>query len=251
MKFSLVFGLLALSSCLLASTPATRAGAPAVANDFFPVPSQGFSIEAKDHGPSLLEVVTQFERATGQHLVVSAETRTMLEKTPSGISSKLDVPASEVYSVVEHLLVQSHFVLNVLRTKEPRMLAIESLDGTARNTIRGNALWVEPEQLAAFADHPAVLISTRLELDSIDVRTLSNTMRTMITDASTQQIVPLGNSNTLMILGFGSNVVVLARTLTAMNEVERAAQKRAAETAPKRPTPQPAPAEGEKRVEKP
>lgn len=249
MKFSLVFGLLALSGCLLASTPPTRAAGSA--NDFFPVPAQGFSLDAKERGPSLLEVVAQFERSTGQHLVVSAETRTALEKTSAGISGKLDVPATEVYSVVEHLLVQGNFVLHVLRTKEPRMLAIENLSTNARTAVRNNALWVEPEQLATFADHPAILITTRLDLESIDVRTLSNSMRTMLTDANTQQIVPLGNSNTLVLTGFGSNVAALARMLTAINEVERAAQKRAAETAPKRPTPPPAPAEGEKRVEKP
>ena len=63
---------------------------------------------------------------------------------------------------------------------------------------------------------------TVLNLPNTDVRTLSNSLRTMLTDANTQQIIPLGNSNSVLLSGFGSNVAALAKMLQFVDEASAA-----------------------------
>ena len=44
-------------------------------------------------------------------------------------------------------------------------------------------------------------IAPVLNLPNTDVRTLTNSMRAMLTDANTQSIIPVGNSNSLILTG--------------------------------------------------
>jgi len=81
---------------------------------------------------------------------------------------------------------------------------------------------VPAEELEAWSDRSAVLITTVLNMPNTDVRTLSNSMRTMLTDANTQQIIPVGNSNSLILTGFGSDVVALARMLEIVDDASAA-----------------------------
>ena len=53
------------------------------------------------------------------------------------------------------------------------------------------------------------------------MRTLSNSMRTMFTDANTQQIIPVGNSNSLIITGFGSNVASIVKMLRFVDDAAK------------------------------
>ena len=46
-------------------------------------------------------------------------------------------------------------------------------------------------------------------------------MRTMITDANTQQMLPAGNTNSMVLTGFGSNVAALARMLQIVDEASK------------------------------
>ncbi len=103
------------------------------------------------------------------------------------------------------------------------------LSFSARQSARQHAAFVPVEQIEVYADHPARLITTTLELEWTDVRTLSNSLRTMLTDANTQQIIPVGSSNSVILTGFCPNVVDLVRMLRMINEAGRAAEARRAE----------------------
>ena len=72
---------------------------------------------------------------------------------------------------------------------------------SSRGNLRRDAAFVASTELARWADHPAFLIRTQLVLPGIDVRTLSNSLRQMFTDAQTQQIIPVGNSDGLILTG--------------------------------------------------
>ena len=63
-----------------------------------------------------------------------------------------------------------------------------------------------------------LLNTTVIHLPHTDVRQLSNSMRTMITDANTQQMLPAGNTNSMVLTGFASNVAALARMLRIVDE---------------------------------
>ena len=60
-----------------------------------------------------------------------------------------------------------------------------------------------------------------INLPNTDVRQLTNSMRTMITDQNTQQMLPAGATNSMVLTGFGSDVVALARMLLIVDEASR------------------------------
>jgi hypothetical protein len=76
-------------------------------------------------------------------------------------------------------------------------------------------------------------------------------MRTMFTDANTQQIVPVGNSNSLILTGFGSPVAKWVRMLLEVDEaaartMAEEERRRGEQDAHRGSAPAPAPAKEEK-----
>jgi hypothetical protein len=209
--------LLALS--ILATTGTTSMPLPA---DLFPPAKEGFTITPDPvRGPSVETLLPEMERVTGVHFLVAPETRAILSKMPIGISRPLEVPAAQAWPVFESLLIVNDFCMTFVNRDEPRLILVQSLQGQARTNVRSNSIFVKPEELSSWARHPAFLITTLLDLESIDARNLSNSMRQMFTDANTQQIIPVGNSNMLMVTGFGANVAALGEMLLSCNASER------------------------------
>ncbi|MFN0243270.1 MAG: hypothetical protein ACKVWV_10300 [Planctomycetota bacterium] len=246
---SLLFTLgCSMSSALTASGPPRQAAAPVPA-DPFPAPREGLKLAADlaDGGPVMLDVVNEFSRVTGQTLVIDPQTRMQLQTTKVGLNQDIAVPPDQVYFVVETLLVQRDFALVRLNDREPRMLALYSLAIPNALALRGRAVFVRSDESVLYSRHPALLITTSLDLPYTDVRTLSNSMRSLFQDANTQQIIPVGNTNTLILTGTGSNVFALVEMLRAIDDAARRQFEHRATTKPEKP----APDEKSKEEEKP
>jgi hypothetical protein len=69
-------------------------------------------------------------------------------------------------------------------------------------------------------------VTTILDLPNTDVRNLSNSVRTMFTDANTQQIIPVGTSDSLIVTGFGSQVAAVVEMLRLVDEAARRSHER-------------------------
>lgn len=200
----------------------------------FPEPKSGIVIRVDT---KLDEMLLEFSKATGLHLVVEPRVAEILKQHRPGILADLDTPKSEVYPVVENLLFSNSIVLSPLTDREPRLFAVKFIgDLGPQGSLRTSAVYVPVADIPSFARHPAILVTTTLNLPSTDVRTLSNSMRTMFTDANTQQIIPVGNSNSLIITGFGGQVASIVAMLQRIDEEARkdieAAEKRAKELPP-------------------
>ncbi|MFT5155112.1 MAG: hypothetical protein ACI841_005122 [Planctomycetota bacterium] len=173
--------------------------------------------EAGGDGPYLLDIVRSYEDLTGIHVMASQETRTLLENTPIGIEGELRIEAKEVSPFLHSLLRGSDFAVRPVRSKAPRVIGIVSMRTQARNTIRGHAPFVSVEELEVLRNYPALIVSTALTLDHLDVRQLSNSLRTMITDANTEQMIPAGATNTLILTGFPDRLEALVNQLRFIN----------------------------------
>lgn len=209
---TLILGSLALSL----AAPAQREGEP------FPMPSDGFVIPAPDRdahqgGWTLERLVEEFALATGEHLVWTQEAAGLLRAQTIGLDRELTVPPQDVYQVVEALLVYHRFVLIDLRREEPRMMGVASLDTAARNIARSSARYVPREELATWTEHPAILVHTTVHLPHLDVRTLTNAMRSMVTDPNTSGALPILPSNNLVLYGFGPWVTDQVELLERMD----------------------------------
>ena len=208
---------------------------------YFPVPKEGITIKGEG-STKLSDVLREFTRVTGQTLVATHNSEPLLEAVTTGLNQTVNVPAGQVYSFVEGLLAFHGFLVQPLNTDEPRLLGIASAQGNDSGTLRTNAIYVPVEDIAAWNDHAATLITTMITLPHTDVRTLSNSMRTLFSDANTQQIVPVGNSNSLMILGRAPFVVSYVSMLQRCDEEARA-QAEAEAANPDRQPREPRPAQ--------
>lgn len=238
MRSPLLLAGLVLSSLTLTAAP-RRAQAP-----IWPhvTPTGGVKIPAAsgDSGLPLQDLLREYSRLTDCHILMADDTHGLVRTAKVAPEREMEVPVERLHKVVEAILIQNDFVLTIRNDSAPYILALESLNSSARTNLRQKARYVPIDELESWEEHPAYLIHTVIDLPHIDVRTLSNTMRAMLTDANTQSIIPVGNSHSLILTGFAPQIVELTRM---MKEID-ASEKRAIES---RPAPEVAPEESEGR----
>lgn len=178
--------------------PATPAGQ----QDRFPQATKSLTIGATVMGEdpvTLADVVRMFSESTGLTISVSDPDRMRLEQTSAGLMTGVTVPTGAVYSFVETMLIEHDFALTLLRSEAPMLLGLYHLptfEGTAPYSA---VLSLSEAELMAF-DHPAVLVSTLLNLPHIDVRTLANSLRAVPKEKVTT-VIPIGNTTTVVFRG--------------------------------------------------
>ncbi len=177
--------------------------------------------ENGQEGMTLAKLVRACEEVTGITFTYTEETNTFLTNAQVRLIGTKRVPKDEFYNFFQILMVIHNFVCTEVGADPISVIQITSLQTGGRNTIRKDSVFVEPEDLERYADQPATLITTVVSLPNTDVRQLSNSMRTMITDTNTQQMLPAGSTNSMVLTGFGSNVVALARMLKIVDEASR------------------------------
>lgn len=214
---------------VVTSLPNSLAPVPQVdLASLFPTAKAGITITVDSKNPqastSFEQMLDEFTRVTGVTLQMNKETQNLIKHYPLGLNQTLQVPASEVVRIVEVLMIANDFVFLRVSNEEPRVWIVQSLQaGGSRGgpQVRNDAVLIDEKDLPLCSDHPATLVTTTIELPNTDVRTLSNSMRTMFTDANTQQIIPVG-SNSLILTGFAPNVAGLARLLHEIDRVSKA-----------------------------
>jgi hypothetical protein len=215
------FACLLVTACAVA--PAARLApkqAPimSASQDPFPLPKSGLALEADKDGPlTLAEVLTEFQRVTGVHVVATSETAATLSKVQAGLSLPLEIPPARVYSTVETLLSQNDYFITLLQTEEPIMIGIQS----SLSKQMATRLWfTSAADIDSVADHPALMVSTMVTLQNVNVRDLSNSLRQMFQNPIVQQVIPMGGSNTVLLSGRGGEVAGLVRLLRTLDDEE-------------------------------
>ncbi|MEM9382055.1 MAG: secretin N-terminal domain-containing protein [Planctomycetota bacterium] len=211
---------LALAGLLVPAPPA-----PVVPDDgLFPVAVEDLALSwpAESQGLSMYDVVLAYGVATGQRISMRAETIEQLRNTASPLDRPTSVPATEVQATFEALLRATDCVLTVDRADGVRVAGVHSRQTRAGNGIRLRARRITSDRIDVLRAHPAVLFSTVVDLPNTDVRQVSNSMRTMVTDANVQQLLPAGNSNSMIVVGFGDFV---ADTIEHLREVDSASEE--------------------------
>lgn len=183
----------------------------------FPMASEGLTI---GRNTPLVELINEYARITGQTYFASPETLGLLSACKVGLSEEVSVPRDQVQLTLESILRHSNLALRVFSSNGPRMFALESLLSGSRTTLRSGAHFLAAEEIDIAKQHPAMLFSTTLNLPNTDVRQLSNSLRSMITDANTQQILPAGASNSMVLVGFGDEIWATAKRLERIDRLQ-------------------------------
>jgi hypothetical protein len=177
-------------------------------------PSKGLHLEQPEGRKlKLIDLFDQYAQLMGWRVLADPDTRNQLVTLDCGFKLPVDVPAEGVHAFVEGFARANGFVLGFVHAREPVLLRIESLRVAGKGDPKGDAAFVPAAELARWAAHPAFLITTCVDLPGIDVRTLSNSLRQQFSDQQTQEIIPLGDSNGLVLTGFATDVVSLVSSL--------------------------------------
>ncbi|MEE2940153.1 MAG: secretin N-terminal domain-containing protein [Planctomycetota bacterium] len=212
-----------LSAALLASALLPGSATP-VATDIdslFPPATKAMVVTS---GPdsekfTYYDLVRQYAQATDQEVSMTEATKEHLRSRSVDLSRSF-VPVEQVQHTFETLLASAGFVLSPPKVPEVPIIGIWSKEGPEAIALRGDTTFLEADQVARAAKHPAVLFTTTIDLPNTDTRQLANSLRTLIVDSNTQQMVPAGTSNSMVLVGLGEQIAGFAE---AVREIDEAA----------------------------
>ena len=209
--------LLAYSSLSGVAPPAdaTRSG-PELVHHVHP----SNAVTLPEEGTSMWDLLVGLEADSDTRLIVAEPVRQNLEQTAIQLNTPLQVEASARWSVAETFLADAGYHFAVLRERGPRVLSVRGAGpargGQGLSTAR--YLYVPEERVEEFAEYPATLVTTTVSLRHTDARNLSNSLRSLLADTTVLNMVPAGNSDTLILRGNGASVADAARLLRTIGE---------------------------------
>jgi len=168
----------------------------------FPTPQEGMIIHGgTESADTLFELLGDFSVLSGENLMMDADTVELLKIRTSGLVRDVSVGPEELYSVVEGLLVRNRCVLLDVRRESPRVMKVVSLETQARSGVRGAARYVREAEVEAYAQHPALMITTTVHLENADVRTVGQSMRAVVVDSNVEMILAVSQSRQIVLTG--------------------------------------------------
>jgi general secretion pathway protein D len=126
------------------------------------------------------------------------------------------VPKSEIYSFYQIMMFINGFILTRVGPEPLTIVLVQPVQPTTgkANNVRNESVYLTPEELENYSSQVATQVVTVLHLPHTDVRQLGNSLRALTTDPTgSQSVVPVGNTNSVILTGFASSVASLARIL--------------------------------------
>lgn len=182
--------------------------------------------DGQDGGLTLEQFVKLCQTATGINFTYTQDTQTNLANKKLKMFGRKTIPKSDFYSFFQIMMIINEFVCTKIGAEHLAVVLIQSSAPNQRGgagTLKKDAVYVGPEEIDRYADQPAVLIHTVVDLPHVDARQLSTSLRQMFPDQQTQSILPVSGSS-LILTGFGSDVAAMVRMLKF---VDKAAQDQA------------------------
>ena len=191
--------------CLAASAAFVPSGQEADSpTEIFPQPKGSLVIQSGGEGMNHADLARAFAEVTGLNIVLSSEASKELQALPVEVLGDLEIPPNQVYPVIESMLIEAGFYLAEIGNGAPHVYMLRSTRSNGR-AATSKARLVDSDRIDEYRDHPAVLVRTVLHL-SLDARQLTNSLRSLLTDSNMQAAIPIGNSNSLALVGTGRDV---------------------------------------------
>jgi len=188
------------------------------------LPPLGSAIQLKSDGDtvsSMEQFVRAYEAASGATFIRNEQTAAILQQSPLGFERMPEMTLSEQSQFFQATLRYHDFCLTPVASNLG-LVGIESLRTDRRSQVRSDSTMVDSDDVAFMRANPAFLFTTVVELENLDVRQLSNSMRSMITDANTTQMLPAGNTNSMVIQAFGDHLAELVEQFEMINAASAA-----------------------------
>lgn len=181
------------------------------------------SIDEQGDGIDLLWLTKMCQTATGKNLTPDKAVAEQLLQTKVRMFGQKRIPKTEFYEFYQILMFINGFTITKVGPDHLAVYLIQSLAGQpgarGTGTLKDEAIYVLPDELDRYADQVATQIITVLHLPNYDVRTLQSTLRPLMpNDQSGSGIMPVGNTQSVVLRGFAPNIVALARILRLVDQ---------------------------------
>lgn len=181
------------------------------------------SIDENTDGIDLMWLTKMCQVATGKNLTPDKSVATQLVDTKIKMFGQKRIPKAEFYEFYQILMFINGFTITKVGPDHLAVYLIQSMSpqGGARagGGLKDEAIYVLPDELDRYADQVATQILTVLHLPNYDVRTLQSTLRPLMpNDQTGSGIMPVGNTQSVVLRGFAPNIVALARILRLVDQ---------------------------------
>jgi general secretion pathway protein D len=171
-----------------------------------------------EEGLTLERFVKLCQQTTGINFTYDNDTATRLRAETVRMYGPKVIPKNEFYSFFQIIMIINNYVCSRIGPEHLAVVVVSNLDvGQTRNTIRQDAIYVEPNELDVYANQPATIIQTVIHLPNTDTRTMSNQLRGMGIDQSTMAVIPV-STNHVILQGFGNQISSLSTMLFLIDE---------------------------------
>jgi hypothetical protein len=171
-------------------------------------------IDTPDDPLTLEDLVKRYNGFTDWGIEVDKALRERLEEELH-LGRSVTVPEKNVVSFIETIL--SHEGLVVIRVLESTRVDVRiAVPKRDLDWLRQVCMPVPVSRIDDFANRPALLVATVVELPGIDVLKLSGSLNRMIGHSTTGDIIPIPDADSLLVLGTGQRV---ARRVEMLHEV--------------------------------
>lgn len=135
------------------------------------------------------------------------------------------IPKSEFYEFYQILMFIHGFTITKVGPDHLAVYLIQSSSpaqaAAGRTVLKDDAIYILPDEIDKYADQVATQIMTVMHLPNTDVRTLGSSLRGIIGGQGNneQPILPVANTQSVVLRGFASQVVSLARILRLVDDL--------------------------------
>ncbi len=186
--------------------------------------SSGLTIPAAGaKGWNLEQLLRQYARATDQQLLIADDALMHLRSVAVPLEHELVLRPSEVHFTVQSILAANEVWLFQLRATEPRIVVAESARVHKGSSFLSRLPFVPANEVELWRDHPAYPIQTLVYLDSVDTTEAAITLGSTLPATSLFQIVPLGQTRSVLLAGTAPQLYDLITMLDALDSHARVA----------------------------
>jgi general secretion pathway protein D len=183
--------------------------------------------ESGEDGMTLEDFVKVCYDATGRNFTYSKETGPQLREAKVRMFGTKRIPKQDFYAFFQIMMFINDFGCIEVGPPHLSVIVIQSLNaargqGPSTSNVLNKPIYVLPEDLGQYEDQPAVLIRTVVHLPNTDVRQLVNSLRTVQSpNQQFDQMINAGQSNAIILTGFGANVAAQVKLLMLIDQASR------------------------------
>lgn len=190
----------------------------ATSDALLPLPKNSIALApASDNLLTLEHVLQRLSAATGVTFSYESTVASRLAVQRVQLSQRVVLSPDDAYPWIEGLLTQNGFELGIVSLEgEPLVGVYAELHTAHAGAPRAKpvAHFVSEDRIEECRRHPALRIQTVIDMGpEVDVRTLGNILRGLTENDDVSSVIPVANTNSVVVVGSGLRVANLVALL--------------------------------------